>query len=234
MNRSIAIATVGVAACALTLGISAPSFAATTPPIDGHSTLAQIQAAGAAQTAKRITSLNAGVSKVNGNKTLTDGDRSTVLGRLNTDLTAMSTVEAKIAADTTVKSALSDYRSIFTDYRVYAVVLPQSYEAAAGDGLTDTAIPKLQSAHDKLAANLAANPSKWTDAMKAQLTDMQAKLSDAGTRANGLAARALAVTPAAYNADKTLIANIRTDLKAALADTKAASADAHSLVAALK
>lgn len=234
MNRIATIATVGATVCAISIAAAVPAFADSAPTIDGHSTLAQIQAAGATRTADRITSLHAAIGKVDANKTLTDAHRSTILATLNADLTAMASLQSKIAADTTVKTALTDYRHIFQGYRVYAVALPQSYEAAAGDGLTDTAIPRLQSAHDKLAADLEANPSKWTDVMKAQLSDMQAKLDDASTRANGLAARALAVTPAAYNADTTIIKNIRVDLTTALRDTKAASADAHALVTALK
>ncbi len=235
MKRSIlTLATVTVAGCALAVGTAVPAFATTTPTVNGHSTLAQIQAAAATMTSDRVTSLNTAIGKVNANKSLTPSDRTTILGRLNTDLSAMGSLEAKIAADTTVPTALADYRSIFTTYRVYAVVIPQSFEAAAGDGLTDTAIPKLQSAHDKLAADLAANPSKWTDAMKAQLSDMQAKIDDASSHANGLAAHALAVTPAAYNADKTVITSIRAQLTTALTDTKAAAADGHAIVAARK
>jgi len=63
---------------------------------------------------------------------------------------------------------------------------------------------------------------------------MQSKISDASSHANGLAGRALAVTPAQYNADKTVITAIRADLKTAVGDTKTASADGHALVTALK
>ena len=234
MFRIIAVV---AAAGALTLGATlgaAPAFADNAPKPTAHSSLTQIQQAGAIQTANRITALNNAITRVNSNTTLTASDRGTILGTLNTDVAAMTSLQAKIAADTTVSTAWTDYRSIFTQYRVYAVVLPQSYEAAAADGLTDTAIPKLQSAHDKLAANLAADPSKWSSAMQSQLSDMQAKIDDAKTRSDGLAARALAVTAAGYNADHTLIANIRTDLRTAVSDARAAGQDGKALVQALQ
>lgn len=231
------IITAAAAAGALTLGASlgaAPAFADDAPKPTAHSSLAQIQQAGATQTAKRITSLTSAITRVNSNTSLTASDRSTVLGTLNADVAGMTSLQAKIAADTAASTAWTDYRSIFTEYRVYAVALPQSYEAAAADRLTGTAIPKLQSAHDRLASNLAANPGKWTSAMQTQLSDMQSKIDDAKTRSTGLAARALAVTPAGYNADHTLISNIRTDLRTALADCKAAAQDGRALVQALK
>ena len=234
MKHIATMAAVGTAVCALCLTTSLPAFAAGPPPVGGHSSLAQIQAAASTATSNRITSLKSAISKIDANTSLTSGDRATVLATFNADLTAMGSLESKIAADTTVATALSDYHDIFTGYRVYAVALPQGFEAAAGDRLTATAIPKLQSAHDKLAANLAAHPTKWTDAMKAQLNDMASKISDASGHANGLAARALAVTPAQYNANKTAITSIRADLKTAVSDTKAAAADGHALVTALK
>jgi hypothetical protein len=234
MKRIATMAAVGTAVCALSLATSLPAFAAGPPPVDGHSTLAQIQAAASTATSERISSLKTAIGKLDANTSLTSGDRATVLATFNADVTAMGSLESKIAADTTVATALSDYHDIFTGYRVYAVALPQAFEAAAGDRLTATAIPKLQSAHDKLAADLAAHPTKWTDAMKAQLNDMQSKISDASGHANGLAGHALAVTPAQYNADKTVITSIRGDLKTAAGDTKAAAADGHALVTALK
>jgi len=234
MKRIAIIAAAGTAACAISLAVAIPAFAAGTPTVDGHSSLAQIQAAAATATSDRITKLKTAIGKVDANTSLTASDRAKVLATFNADLTAMGSLESKIAADTTAATALTDYREIFTGYRVYAVAIPQAFEAAAGDRLTGTAIPKLQSAHDKLAANLAAHPDKWTDAMKAQLTDMASKISDASSHANGLAGRALAVTPAQYNSDKTVITSIRADLKTAVADTKAASADGHALLKALK
>src|SRR5579875_3080854 len=48
-------------------------------------TLQQIQSAGAKATADRITKLNAALTKVDGDKTLTSSDRSTLLSTLHAD-----------------------------------------------------------------------------------------------------------------------------------------------------
>ncbi|MEO6534227.1 MAG: hypothetical protein ABIO06_11740 [Pseudolysinimonas sp.] len=232
--------TVAAAAGALTLGslvCAAPALASVpsdgTPPT-AHSSLSAIQQAGAAATAKRISSLTTGIGKVNATTTLSAADKSTVLGTLNADLSGMQTLQSKIAADTSATTAWTDYRSIFTDYRVYAVGLHQSYIAAAADGLTDTAIPKLQSAAAKISALFAADPSKATPDLQAKLADMQAKTADAVTKTSGLAASALAVTPSAYNANHAVLSDDRAAVRAALADSKAAAQDGQAIVAALK
>jgi hypothetical protein len=233
------IITVAATTGALALGSlvgAAPALAAA--PADdrptAHSSLSIIQQAGAAATAKRITSLNTGIGKVNASSRLTSADKSTVLGTLNADLAGMQSLQAKIAADTTAATAWTDYKSIFTDYRVYAVALPQSFIAAAADGLTGTAIPKLQSAEDRISAYFAAHPDKVTPELQAKLADMQAKTADAVSKTSGLAAAALAVTPAAYNANHAVLADDRAAARAAVADVKAAAQDGRAIVQALK
>lgn len=233
------IITVAAAAGALTLGSLAcavPAFASQadgTPPT-AHSGLSAIQQAGATATANRIRDLTTGIGKVNATSTLSASDKGTVLGTLNADLTGMQGLQAKIAADTVAATAWTDYQSIFTGYRVYAVGLQQSYIAAAADGLTDTAIPKLQSAAAKIAALFASDPSKATPELQAKLADMQAKTADAASKTSGLAAAALAVTPSAYNANHTVLTDDRAAARDALADSKAAAQDGRAIVAALK
>lgn len=234
------IITAAAAAGALTLGslaCAAPALASASdgsPTPTAHSSLSAIQQAGAAATAKRITSLNTGIGKVNSTKTLSSADKSTVLATLNADLSGMQSLQSKIAGDTVAATAWADYRSIFTEYRVYAVGLRQSYIAAAADGLTGTGIPKLQSAEAKISAFFASHPDKVTPDLQAKLADMQAKTADAASKTSGLAAAALAVTPAAYNANHAVLTDDRTAVRAALADAKAAVQDGRAIRAALK
>ena len=234
------IITVAAACGAVTLGSLVGTVPAFASPADGaptptaHSSLSVIQQAGATATAHRIRDLTTGIGKVNSTSTLSAADKSTVLGNLNADLSGMRGLQTKIAADTAPSTAWSDYRSIFTGYRVYAVGLRQSHIAAAADGLTGTAIPKLQSAAAKISALFASNPAKATPELQAQLADMQAKTADAVSKTSGLAAAALAVTPAAYNADHAVLTDDRAAARAALADSKAAAQDGRSILAALK
>ncbi len=226
--------TLGSLACAVPASAAVPAAATATPAPNAHSSLSEIQRAGAIATANRIRDLTTGIAKVNTTSTLSAEDKSTVLATLNHDMSGMQGLQSKIAADTAASVALTDYRSIFTGYRVYVVGLQQSHIAAAADGLADTAIPKLQTAASRIAAVFAADPSKATPDLQAKLADMQAKIADAVSKTNGLAAGALAVTPDAYNANHAVLVDDRAALREALADSKAAAQDGRAILAALR
>ena len=240
MKKTLAGLIVATATCgALVLG-AGPALAATAsttddgPSIGSGSSLIAIQRAGAAATAKRIVSLNAAIARVNANTKLTDADRSTILATLTSDLSAMKKLADEIKGDTTATSAYADYHSIFVDYRVYAVALPQSLYAAGADALTGTALPKLNDAYDKLSAALTKHADKSTPALEAELADMKQKIADATSASSGLAADALAVTPAQYDADHTVLADLRGKLRDAVADAKDAAQDGRDIAAALR
>ena len=237
MNRILSTSLIAASAAALVVGSYAPAFADSTSPSTPSpgKTLAAIQAAAKTKTSERITKLDAAIAKVNAAKGLTSGDRSTILGILNGDVAGMNTVEAKIAADTTMTSAAADFKTIFTSYRVYAVALPQARIAAAADRMTGTTIPRLTAAQTRLAAALAGkDASKSTPALQADLTDMQSKISAATSALNGVSASALAVTPADFNSNHSVLAAARSSVKTAVADLKAAAADGKTIRAAIK
>ena len=238
MNRLTRNALLGTAAtAALVAGACVPAFAAgsTSSPSHTPRTLASIQAAAQTQTSKREASLHTVIGKITAAKGISSADRSTVLATLNTDLSAMSSLETKIAADTTVASAAADFKTIDTTYRVYAVAIRQAHLASATDRLTSMAIPRLTAAHAKLAAALAGrDAAKSTPALQADLTDMAAQITSAGNALSGVSAQALAVTPAEFNANKAVLTPIRASVKAAAADLKKALTDAKTIRAALK
>jgi hypothetical protein len=235
MNRIARTTLLGTAvAVALIAGSCAPAFADGTSPASGKS-LAAIQASAKTKTSARISSLNAAISKVTAAKDISSADRATILATLNSDVAGMNSVEAKIAADTSASTAAADYKTIFTSYRVYAVAIPQSRLAAAADRMTSTSIPRLTAAQTKLSAALAGKAaSKSTPALQADLTDMSAQIAAATTALNGVAAHALAVTPADYNADSSVLSSTRSAVTGAIADLKKASADGKTVLAAIK
>lgn len=234
MNRIVRNALIGSAAtAALVVGASVPAFATTSA---AHpKTLAAIQASAKVKTSARTSKLNTAIAKVTAAKDISDADRATILGVLNGDLAGMTTVEAKIAADTTVAAAAADYKTIFTTYRVYAVAIPQARLAAGADRMTSTTIPRLTDAQSKLAAALAGpDASKSTPALQADLADMTTQLAAATAALSGISAQALAVTPDAFNANHEVLSPVRSAVKSAIADLKKAAADGHAVVGAIK
>ena len=236
MNKTVRNSLLGgVATLALVAGASAPAFADSDNPTSHPKTLAGIQASAKVKTHARVVKLDKEIVKITKAKHVSDADRTTILGTLHADVTGMHAVEAKIQADTTVASAAADYATIFTTYRVYAVAIPQSHIAASADRLTGATIPRLTAAQTKLAAALAGpKKSKSTPALLADLADMSAKISAASSSVDGLAANALAVTPAGSNADHTVLSSERASLKSAVADLKKAAADGKKVVKAIR
>jgi hypothetical protein len=235
MNRILTTSLIGsAAAVALVAGTCAPAFADGSTPAHGR-TLADIQKSASIKTTKRIGSLNTAIARINAATDITSADRATILATLNGDIAGMNTVEAKIAADTDVATAAADYATIFTTYRVYAVAIPQARFAAAADRMTGTSIPKLTDAETKLAAALAGpDKSKSTPALQAELVDMQNQIAAATSGLNGVAAAALAVTPADYNANHDVLSPERGAVKSAIGDVKKAATDGRNILAAIK
>jgi hypothetical protein len=238
MNRII---TGGVAAVAivggLAFGLAAPAGAAelsggssTTAP----KTLSDIQTAAAKATSDRITALNKGITKITANTCVSDADKSTILGTFNADVTAMQGLATTIAADTDVTKAASDYRSIFEGYRVDAVALPQAHYAAAADCISSKTLPALTSAQTKLNAALTKHPEKSTPAVQAAMADLATQIAAAQAAVNGVASSALAVTPADYNSNKSVLSSEKSSVSTAVAAVKAAHADAKTVLTALK
>jgi hypothetical protein len=232
-------------ACSLavlaTIGLAGPALAAT-PPAHPRSThtaaprdLSRLQAAGQKLTAARIVSLGKVIPKITANRYLTTSDRSKALGILTADLGSMKTLQSKIAADTALATAKTDVKSICSGYRVYAVAIPQAHAAASSDALTSAAMPRLVRAQTALAAALAGkDKSKDTAAIDAKMTDLSAQIATVRSSAPGIAAAALAVTPAAYDANHAVLTDIRGSLKAAATAAKAARADVKAVRAALR
>ncbi|MGN6325690.1 hypothetical protein [Pseudolysinimonas sp.] len=219
---------------ALLAGVATPAFADGSPspaPTATHAaaSLSDIQAKGAAATSKRIASLTAEISKITSAKGISSSDQSTVLATLNADVTGMKTLATKIAADTSVSTARTDYRSIYETYRVYVVALPQARITAAADRLTGTAIPRLQQVSSKLATRVSGNSD-----LQAKLDDLNAQLKTASSDTDGLAAAALAVTPADFNANHSAMTGLHDKAKAALAAVKQAAQDAKAIHQGLK
>jgi hypothetical protein len=231
-----AIAAAGIVLCST---VAAPAFASTATPSPSSTkaprSLAEIQAAGSKATSTRIADLTKAITRVDADTHLTSSDKSALLATLNSDETAMKTLATKIAADTTTTQASADVTSIFTGYRVLAVALPQARIVAAADRLSGNTIGHLTTVEKKLAADLAGkDASKSTPALQADLTDMTTQISTIQTQTASLAAHALAVTPAQFNSDKTVLTPEKTAAKAALAAAKKAASDAKTVRAAIK
>jgi hypothetical protein len=215
---------------------STPTSTSTAPTAaNSAARLATIQAVAKVAITARLSALNATIPVVTANPVITDADRATLLATLNHDVDGLTTLEAKIAADSTVTAAQADYQSIFTGFRVYALALPQVRYATAVDDITALALPKLTNAQSTLASLLAgADAAKNTAAVQAAMTDLATQITAITTTTNGLSASVLALTPAQYDANHALLSQPRAKLVQARADVRSATADIATVLKALQ
>jgi len=229
-----------LAAAALVVGAAVPASAATASPrpskphVTASSSLNDIQSTAATVTAHQLDALKALVAKVPSDKTLSDADRTKALAILNDDIAGITALQAAIAADTTAAQAFDDYRTVFTNYRVHAVALPQVHIAEHADRLTAATLPRLQKAQKKLADALAAHSDKNTADVQAAMNDLGAQISTLQSDIDGLPGAALALAPSVFNADHKATSDVSAKLTAATQAAAAAAKDIRSARAGLK
>lgn len=232
-KAAIAISTCGLLAAATAAAVTTvapPAFADT-----ASSTLASIKAKAATAISIRESALQSAIPAFTANPYVTAADRSAILTTLNTDASGLNALAPVIQTDTTAAKARSDYQSIFTQYRVFALALPQSRFAASADDLTGTVIPRLTDAQGRLESLLAGPDSgKDTSPVQAAMSDLSSRISGITTATAGLATTVLAYTPAQWDASHTILVQPKANLVTARADARAAGRDIATVIEALK
>jgi hypothetical protein len=228
------IGAVATAALAVTAGATVAAGAATASGNSGSSavptTLAGIKAKATTDITDRVNDLNGAIAKVNAAKGLGPG-QSTLVSYLDADIAPLQQLEQTIQGDSTVQQAALNFGTIFSDYRVYVLVLPAARMAAYADNATATAIPKLT-------ADAAKAQSRVTPANQATLQplidDLNGQITTATNAANGLAATVLAFTPAQWNANNALLAASKASDQAAVGALQKGRADVKQMVQDLR
>jgi hypothetical protein len=220
-----------------TLGVVAGTAGAATPGSSGNSgatavptTLAGIKAKAATDITDRVNDLNAAIAKVNAAKRLGSG-QATLVSYLGRDMAPLQQLNQTIQADATLQQAALDFGTIFSGYRVYRLVLPAAHIAADADHATTTAIPNLTA--DATKAQARVNPANQAT-LQPLINDLDSQISTATNATNGLAATALAFTPAQWNVDNALLQASRSSDQTASAALQKGRADVKQMVQDLK
>jgi hypothetical protein len=219
---SCAVATV------VTAGLSLPATAAwaagSQPALDA------IKAAAHTAVTNRVTRLNSAIGVVTQNTHL-GADQATLATRMQDDITGLNQLDATVQADTTAATAKADAQKVFTDFRIFALVLPVTHMVVATDTVNDAVVPRLNDITTKLQDLITKKNA--TD-QQATLDDMKTQIAAAQAATAGLSADLLTFTPAQWNANHTLLQADRDKLRTARTDLVKARQDAKSIVAALR
>src|SRR5438067_399648 len=180
------------AAGAVITGLSLTATAA--GAVDRTTSLQALKDAAHTATTTRIADLNKAITSVDGTAFL-GADQSALMAGMQNDITGLKTLDTTIQADTAITAAKADAQRIFTDFRVYALVLPVTHLVVATDAMTNVVIPKMTTVADALQLIITK-----TNAASEQptLDDMKAQIAGALTATNGLAADLQSFTPAQW------------------------------------
>ncbi len=141
---------------ASTFGLQSPEvFAQSASPIPSNKNTQQrlqdIISKGDADITARINSLNSLQTKIQGIKKLSDSDKATFTGQIQTQISGLNGQKTKLDGDIDVASARADREAIFTQFRIYMLFIPKTQILASADAMNDAA-----DAMNSLAAKLQA------------------------------------------------------------------------------
>ncbi len=188
---------------------------------------------------RRINALNDLNTRIQAMQEVTATFKTNLAANVQNQINVLTSLKAKIDADTDAATLKADVQSIATSYRIYILVLPQGRIAAAAD--REVAIAQMMTTlGSKLAARITAAQSAGQNvgSLTTALNDLAAKLQDASAQAQAAVSVSAPLSP--DNGDATVKASNTAALKTARGDIKtsqqdliAARADIKTIVSAL-
>ena len=142
-------------------GVTASISASAQVKANAGASLSTIIARGDADIAARVAALNALNTRVQAMSSVSATQKATLNSELQTNITGLTGLQAQIDANTDVSSARTEDQSIFTSYRIYALVIPQGWILASTDRIaTITRLMAALSAKLQTAQPIAV-PAAW-------------------------------------------------------------------------
>ncbi len=189
---------------------------------------------------RRVMLMNQVLSKINTLVRLSADEKTNLSNTLQTQITAMNTLAAKVSADTDVTTLKTDVQSITKSYRIFMLVVPQAHVAATADAI-DTTVTIMATVGSKLQTRLMAleNAGKDTTTLNTLLADYNTKSVDAKTQADAAVSATASLQPdngdqAVIQTNKQAFTTARTDIKTAQSDLKTARSDAAQIITGIK
>lgn len=230
-KKGIRLGAVALTSAAI-LGVGGTSALAASPSTSDATpnTLSGIQAKAAAAISLRVDDLNAAIAKVNAAKNL-GSDVATLDHYLGVDISPLQALGQKIASDTSVTTAQTDFSDIFVDYRVLALVLPATRLAASADSIDSGVLPTLTADSAKAATYVNSSTQATLDPL---ISNVNNEISAASNSTTGVASNVLGYVPSQWNANHSLLSSAKSSVSTAVADVKQARSDLQQIRAYLK
>ena len=202
--------------------------------------LSNIQSRAATEIQRRITALGAASTAIQASVRLPSATKTILTNAIQSQITSLTALGTKIAADTDSTVLKADVKSITQSYRIFLLVLPQARITASADAEQNVAsLMTIVSSKFEARIATAQTAGKDTSTVSATLSDARAKISDANTQSAAAVALVVNLTPdngdsikAAANAQA--LKDARAKIQLAASDLKSARDEMGTIVAALK
>ena len=199
-------------------------------------TVANYQAVGLCEVDRRLATIDRLGNAIEGSRPLTDGHQAALQAILDESAAGLRALRAEIEADTTLPELRKDINSIFTEYRIYVLVVRQVWLVMGADTI-DAAGAKLDETAADLAVLIERAEAAGQDVTEAKehLAAMEAAIAEALAGVEGVADDVLPLTPADWNAGTAgpILREARQAIVDARADLRTATAEARQVIAAL-
>ncbi len=200
-----------------------------------NATLQRIISRGDGEINRRLATLANLNGIINTSTHLTSADKVSLQTEVNSTISNLTTLKSKLDAETTIANARNDTKSIATEYRVFALVMPKIHLIKVADDIQSTD-SQLETLSSKLQTRITSAQSSGKDVstLQKELPDLNAKIAAAQNIAGNAEAKVIMLEPTDYNTDHHVLNDYSTQLKTAKGDNLAAYADAKTMTSQLK
>ncbi len=188
----------------------------------------------------RIAALNDLDTRVQGLQKVSTTEKSAIDSQIQTNITGLTALQAKIDADTDLTTARTDAGTIFTTFRIYALVIPQGWILASADRVT-TITGLLATLGSSIQTRISSAQASGKDvaSLTAAMTDLSAKIADANTQEASAETGVATLVPDQGNkstaaSNHAALVTARGNIKTAATDILAARKDVTTLLQGLK
>jgi hypothetical protein len=237
-RKAAVVGVVGLLAAGVITPLS--GFTMASSSVCGATDTACVIAFGNARIAERQTALsklNGRVTEVNTDGRISSADNAALVGDISTNESGLTTLKGQLDGAGDAKTARDDVKLIYTQFRIFAVVLPRDYHELWLDMLTH-ADARLAGAEPIIQDAINGAPSSVQSQANTLFTDYKSQVSNEQAQtqaANGIIPQ---LSPASFNANPgayaTTFGFFKTDIQSAGAATKQTMSDLRQIVQLLK
>lgn len=184
-----------------------------------------------------LTKLSGAISDRAKDNHITADQANSLQADVTTNKNGLATLKTKLDAETVATAARQDVKSIYEQFRIFAVVLPRDYRTLELDVEIQVA-HKLKDLEATLQSAVNGAPSNVKDQVTALYNDYVMQVSNAEAQIDAGQGELPQLTPGNFNTNqtayKTALTNLRNDVHTASKDLHQAGKDLHQISELLK